>query len=114
MKPYTVGGFHQSRSERALSTEGEFDGGLENIKLSLTPAVTADFTVNPDFAQAEVDEAVFNLTRFSLFFPEKREFFLEQAGTFAFGSTGQDLFEVPEMLIFFSRRIGLPLRGSGR
>lgn len=112
IKPYAAAGFNQSRKAEGFATDGEFDGGLETVKASLTPSITADFTINPDFAQAEVDESVFNLTRFSLFFPERREFFLEQAGTFSFGPTGQDLFDPPDMLVFFSRRIGLSQEGE--
>ena len=110
VKPYGVGGFNQSRAggdTGPLEFQEELDGGLENVKVSITPSITADFTINPDFAQAEVDESVFNLTRFDLFFPEKREFFLEQAGTFDFGARGADIFSEPDMLVFFSRRIGL-------
>ena len=54
-------------------------------KYGLTQSLTADLTFNTDFAQVEADEQQVNLTRFSLFFPEKREFFLENQGTFAFG-----------------------------
>ena len=61
------------------------------MKYGVTQNLTADFTYNTDFAQVEADEQQVNLTRFSLFFPEKREFFLENQGTFAFGgaATGQ-------------------------
>ena len=55
------------------------------MKYAVTQGLTADFTVNTDFAQVEADEQQVNLTRFSLFFPEKREFFLENQGMFAFG-----------------------------
>ena len=55
------------------------------MKYGVTQNLTADFTYNTDFAQVEADEQQVNLTRFSLFFPEKREFFLENQGTFGFG-----------------------------
>ena len=71
-----------------------------DAKIGLSQSLTLDLTVNTDFAQAEVDEQQVNLTRFSLFFPEKRAFFLENAGTFAVGS-GRSA------ELFFSRRIGL-------
>ena len=58
------------------------------MKYGITQNLTADLTVNTDFAQVEADEQQVNLTRFSLFFPEKREFFLENQGTFAFGGAG--------------------------
>ena len=78
--------------------------GLD-IKYSLTPGLTLDMTYNTDFAQVEVDEQQVNLDRFNLFFPEKRAFFLENAGQFSVGSPG-------EVDLFFSRRIGLSDDGS--
>ncbi len=110
----------------------EFDyrqqAGLD-VKYGLTPSLTVDLTVKPDFAQAEADEQQVNLTQFSLFFPEKREFFLENSGLFYFGDIpresrlGNVRFAPPEeeMLLFFSRRIGLtddgeeiPIAAGGR
>ena len=97
------------------------DVGLD-AKVGITDGLTADFTVNTDFAQVEADEEQVNLTRFSLFFPEKREFFLENAGTFSFGgvpvSGGGAGGGAP--ILFYSRRIGLegglevPLVAGGR
>lgn len=113
LKPYGIGGFNQVRDDdQNLELGDEFDGGMENVKLSVTPSVTADFAINPDFAQAEVDQSIFNITRFSLFFPEKREFFLERAGIFNFGPVGGDFSSDPDMLVFFSRRIGLSQEGA--
>ena len=71
-----------------------------DAKWGITPNVTADFTVNTDFAQVEADDQQINLTRFPLFFPEKRPFFLENASMFQFGAP-------QEVDLFFSRRIGL-------
>jgi hypothetical protein len=71
-----------------------------DAKIGLNQSLTLDLTVNTDFAQAEVDDQQVNLTRFSLFFPEKRSFFLENAGTFAVGASRS-------AELFFSRRIGL-------
>ena len=71
-----------------------------DAKIGLNQSLTLDLTVNTDFAQAEVDDQQVNLTRFSLFFPEKRAFFLENAGTFSVGTD-------PSAELFFSRRIGL-------
>ena len=88
------------------------------MKYGLTQNLTADFTYNTDFAQVEVDEQQVNLTRFSLFFPEKREFFLEGQGIFEFGGAGSRGASTP--ILFFSRRIGLsgthavPIVGGGR
>ena len=71
-----------------------------DAKIGINQSLTLDLTVNTDFAQAEVDDQQVNLTRFSLFFPEKRAFFLENAGTFAVGASRS-------AELFFSRRIGL-------
>jgi hypothetical protein len=92
--------------------------GLD-AKYGVTPSLTLDVTARPDFAQAEADEQQVNLTQFSLFFPEKREFFLENSGLFYFGDIpresrlGNARFAPPEeeMLLFFSRRIGLTAEG---
>ena len=90
------------------------DAGLD-VKYGVTQSVTADFTFNTDFAQVEADEQQVNLTRFSLFFPEKREFFLENRATFGFGRGGGDT-----PILFHSRRIGVQsggevsVRGGGR
>lgn len=91
-----------------------------DVKYGITKNLTADITFNPDFAQVEADEQQINLTRFNLFFPEKREFFLENQGTFLFGGASVDASgDTP--ILFYSRRIGLndqggsvPLRAGGR
>ncbi len=89
------------------------DGGAD-LKYSITPSLTLDLTYNTDFAQAEVDKQQVNLDRFNLFYPEKRSFFLENAGQFSIGSPG-------EIDLFFSRKIGIssngsivPIKGGGR
>lgn len=87
----------------------EYDAKADNLTLEpgvdifyrLTPQITAALTVNTDFAETEVDDRVVNLTRFPLFFPEKRDFFLEDEGQFDFGGVRQS----PRP--FFSRRIGI-------
>ncbi len=85
--------------EEAAEREDNQEIGLD-VKYSVTPSLTLDATVNTDFAQVEVDEFQINLDRFNLFFPEKRPFFLENAGYFSVG--------VPrELELFYSRRIGL-------
>jgi hypothetical protein len=76
-----------------------------DVKYSVTSAVTLDLTYNTDFAQVEVDQQQINLDRFNLFFPEKRPFFLENAGQFSVGSPG-------EVDLFFSRRIGIGPNGE--
>ena len=108
--PYALGGFqqtpelvrpagptrHEWQSERDLTTEAGLD-----IKYSPTSNLALDLTVNTDFAQVEADEQQINLTRFSLFFPEKRQFFQERASTFDFNTGGFS------NRLFHSRRIGL-------
>lgn len=96
---------------KSTSSSAAFGG---DIKYSLTPGLTLDMTYNTDFAQVEVDEQQVNLDRFNLFFPEKRPFFLENAGQFSVGSPG-------EVDLFFSRRIGIgdsgqlvPILGGSR
>ena len=85
-------------------TENNEEYGFD-VKYSVTPSLTLDVTYNTDFAQVEADDLQVNLDRFSLFFPEKRPFFLENAGQFAIG--------VPrEVELFFSRRIGVGAGGS--
>ena len=97
--PYVVGGFSQDFRLDEGRTDRKITGGLD-VKYGLTPGLTLDGTVNTDFAQVEVDDVQINLTRFDLFFPEKRPFFLENSGFFEFGSPR-------EVEVFFSRRIGL-------
>ena len=89
-----------------------------DVKYAITRGLTTDFTVNTDFAQVEADEQQVNLTRFSLFFPEKRDFFLENRGIFNFGGIAGGTGDTPVM--FYSRRIGLdqgraiPIEAGGR
>ena len=106
MKPYLVGGFGQTLNALGRTeTDNLSDVGIEVFKYRPTRALTLDFTVNTDFAETEVDDLVTNITRFPLFFAEKREFFLEGAGIFDFGTGaggGGGRYQ-----LFFSRRIGL-------
>ncbi len=97
--PYVLGQVSKNYEEPDAETEfkPEFGG---DVKYSITPSLTLDLTYNTDFAQVEVDEQQVNLDRFNLFFPEKRPFFLENAGLFSVGSPG-------EVDLFFSRRIGI-------
>jgi uncharacterized protein DUF5916 len=95
--PYVLG---KTREGGALAeSESEDEFGFD-LKYSITPSLTLDATYNTDFAQVEVDEQQVNLDRFSLFFPEKRAFFLENAGQFTVGNP-------QEAELFFSRRIGI-------
>ncbi len=104
LKPFVVAG---ATDHVALeSRDQELDLGLD-AKWGLSRSLNLDLTYNTDFAEVEVDQQQVNLTRFSLFFPEKREFFLENAGIFEFGLPNRDPFEPVLMKPFFSRRIGL-------
>ena len=110
--PYVLGGSSRDfvASSRARNTS---EWGID-AKYGVTPSLTLDLTYNTDFAQVEVDEQRTNLTRFPLFFPEKRPFFLENAGVFSAGT--------PQAVdLFFTRRIGIdsvgrpvPIIGGGR
>ncbi len=135
VKPYAIGSLATDvNAVPRISNDGDGDFGFD-VKYGVTQNLTADFTYNTDFAQVEVDQQQVNLTRFSLFFPEKREFFLEGQGIFDFGRGvtiigggsggvqrgGGGFFgggDVPTL--FFSRRIGLesgqavPILGGGR
>ncbi|MDE2985410.1 MAG: DUF5916 domain-containing protein [Gemmatimonadota bacterium] len=110
MKPFAIAGRSVigARGAAGRETETLNDLGLD-FKYSITSNLTLDATLNPDFAQVESDNVQINLTRFSLFFPEKREFFLERAGLFDFG-------DAEETQVFFSRRIGITndIVGGGR
>lgn len=97
--PYGLGTVQKSYLDPSDKTDASAEFGVD-VKLGLTQSLTADLTYNTDFAQVEVDEEQINLTRYNLFFPEKRPFFLENAGTFAVGT--------PQAVeLFFSRRIGI-------
>ena len=101
--PYALGEAI-TEGERPRETDLDGDVGID-AKYSLTPSLTLDATYNTDFAQVEVDEQQINLDRFNLFFPEKRPFFLENAGFFTVGAPSQ-------VELFFSRRIGIDSHGA--
>ena len=122
IKPYAISDVTSDlTATRAISNEVGGNVGID-LKYGVTQNLTADVTVNTDFAQVEADEQQVNLTRFSLFFPEKREFFLENQGLFAFGGAGAGPFggggQTP--VLFYSRQIGLdegrevPIDAGGR
>lgn len=122
IKPFAVAEISQLSLNQQGSATTHFDGGID-LKYGITPGLTLDGTYNTDFSQVEVDEQQINLTRFPLFFPEKREFFLENAGLFQFGEVPKVSGPPrdPELMLFFSRRIGLsddgevvPIRGGSR
>jgi hypothetical protein len=109
--------YNLNRVSEAGSIEGITPSDTEfgvDIKYSITPSLTLDLTYNTDFAQVEADEQQVNLDRFNLYFPEKRPFFLENAGQFTVGNSG-------EAQLFFTRRIGIaedgaviPINGGAR
>ena len=121
-KPYAISGVRTDRAG-GLERSNELDTDLGvDVKYGLTRSLTLDLTYNTDFAQVEVDEQQVNLTRFDLFFPEKREFFLEGRDLFEFGLSGFGAGRGSERAptLFFSRRIGLeagepvPIFGGAR
>jgi len=117
VKPFVVAGGTRAVHDGIRTNARTQDVGLD-VRYGLTASLNLDVTVNTDFAQAEVDDERVNLTRFALFFPEKREFFLENAGQFNVGA----LSSTDRMAdLFFSRRIGLletgervPILGGAR
>ena len=126
IKPYVVSDLEtDATATPRVSNDIGGDVGVD-VKYGVTESLTADLTYNTDFAQVEADEQQVNLTRFSLFFPEKREFFLENQGLFSFGGAaaggasagGAGAGDTP--VLFYSRRIGLnrgravPIQGGGR
>ncbi len=126
IKPYAFG---RSTTDRLRTPAVSNDLDLQlggDVKYGITANLTADFTYNTDFAQVEVDEQQLNLTRFNLFFPEKRDFFLEGRGIFDFGRGGASsggfggAQQSSTPFLFYSRRIGLnrgrvvPIQVGGR
>jgi hypothetical protein len=111
VKPYGLLGFSHFPSSAAGTglnpgTNALYTGGVD-VKLGLRSKLVANFTANTDFADADVDTQKFNLTPYRLFFPEKRQFFLENAGVFNFSLGGEN------DLLFFSRQIGIdPMTGE--
>ena len=120
IKPYAITDMTSDRTTvPQVSNAWGGDVGLD-LKYGVTQNLVADLTVNTDFAQVEADEQQVNLTRFSLFFPEKREFFLENQGLFGFGGAGAGPSGGDMPVLFYSRRIGLnegqevPMQVGGR
>jgi hypothetical protein len=126
IKPYVISRLTTDRV-RVPPISDDLDGDLGgDVKYGVTANLTADFTVNTDFAQVEIDEQQVNLTRFTLFFPEKRDFFLEGRGIFDFARGGTSAAPLTSVAtsdtpyLFYSRRIGLnrnrvvPIIAGGR
>jgi hypothetical protein len=111
-RPYVVGGVQNLNAVGApAGTTAIGEVGIDDLKVAVTSTLTADLTVNPDFAQTEVDAQQVNLTRFSLFFPEKRQFFIEGAESLRMG-VGLLHFGPPPLELFYSRNIGLSAAGT--
>jgi hypothetical protein len=118
VKPYALANFNKVATN---SVDPDYDAGFD-VKYGVTTGITWDFTVNTDFSQVEADEQQINLTRFNLFFPEKRDFFLENSGVFQFGTSSQQgggggggggrQNASQDMIFFFSRQIGLSSTGE--
>lgn len=108
--PYGLGGMTRAALRNEQAPSFQFDDRVKreagiDLKYGLSNDLTLDLTVNTDFAQVEADDQQVNLTRFSLFFPEKRQFFQERSGLFEFRTGG-------ESRLFHSRRIGLTDNGQ--
>ena len=108
LKPYGVSSLTTDRAARVPFTNDVKSSGGVDLKYGLTRALTADMTVHTDFAQVEEDLQQVNLTRFDVFYPEKRDFFLEGQGIFDFGGqAGFSARTATVPIMFFSRRVGL-------
>ena len=106
--PYALSSANRDYTARS-ATDLNAEFGVD-AKFGVTPSLNLDITANTDFAQVEVDDQQINLTRFDLFFPEKRPFFLENAGTFSMGAGAASRGRAVEL--FFSRRIGIGSEGE--
>jgi hypothetical protein len=123
LKPYMTSSLSSDmNASPRVTNRGRAAVGFD-AKYAVTRNLAADLTVNTDFAQVEADQQQVNLTRFSLFFPEKREFFLENQGTFSFGGVAVGSLNAGQSdapILFYSRRIGLnagrevPIDAGGR
>jgi Domain of unknown function (DUF5916) len=116
LTPYVLAGRAAGSTLAEEDLGNEFEGGFD-VKFGVTPRVTLDLTVNTDFSQVEVDQERVNLTRFPLFFPERRDFFLENSGIFTLGDVdggpGSPRMgtSTRDFTLFHSREIGL-LQGN--
>jgi hypothetical protein len=109
VKPYVLAGLSHQADRLNSETKDASDVGMEVMKYRITPSLTADVTVNSNFIETEVDRQQVNLDRWELFFPERREFFLEGGGIFKFGVARGEM-PAPDVALFHSRRIGVHTR----
>lgn len=114
IKPYALAGHSTGSQVPSTSLGGRYDAGLD-LKYGVTSRLTLDLTTRTDFSQVEVDQEQVNLTRFSQFFPERRDFFIENSGSFTFGDVTERNYRMGASLsdftLFNSRRIGLTSDG---
>ena len=114
VKPYAVASAAAGAQVLPSAQGSRADAGAD-LKYGVTPALTLDLTYNTDFSQVEVDQEEVNLTRFSRFFPERRDFFIENAGAFSFGDVEERGYRMGASLrdftLFNSRRIGIAADG---
>lgn len=114
IKPFALGGTSSGHQVPSSSAGARYDAGGD-LKFGVSPSLTLDLTYNTDFSQVEVDQEQVNLTRFSLFFPERREFFIENAGAVQFGDVQErnlrTIATLRDFSLFNSRRIGLTADG---
>jgi hypothetical protein len=112
IKPYVTQNLTSDMTANPhVSNDPDTDIGFD-VKYAIAQGLSLDGTVHTDFAQVEADEQQINLTRFSLFFPEKRDFFLENLGVFAFGGIAPNATATSDApILFYSRRIGLTQTG---
>jgi len=109
ISPYLLTGFDTKKGE---DNDGKLTGGVD-LFYQITPSLKSSLSINTDFAETEVDDRQINLTRFSLHYPEKRDFFLDGANYFQFGIEADRMSPVSKKLIpFFSRRMGLDENGK--
>lgn len=124
VKPFVLGSSLSGQNAPGGAAQSKADAGVD-LKYGLTPGLTLDLTYRTDFSQADVDQERVNLTRFPLFFPEQRDFFVENSGSFLLGNVTERNYRTGSSLrdftLFHSRRIGLtadgrpiPLLGGAR
>jgi len=108
ISPYLVTGVNTKKGQNA---DYKLTGGVD-LFYQITPSLKTSLTVNTDFAETEVDDRKINLTRFSLLYPEKRDFFLNGSNYFQFGFESDESPVADRIIPFFSRRMGLDLNGK--
>ena len=111
IRPYVLGGVENFNATATPGTDGVAEVGIDDLKFAVTSNLTVDLAFNPDFGQVEVDDQRVNLTRFSLFFSEKRQFFIEGSESLRMGVALLH-FGPPPLEMFYSRNIGLSETGE--